>query len=39
MIRCAQCGVHVPRNLAVNQDQHWYCSQAHRVQGPASGER
>ena len=39
MIRCAHCGVHVPRDLAINQDEHWYCSQAHLGQGPASGER
>ncbi|MBM7063109.1 hypothetical protein JQX08_20520 [Pseudomonas sp. UL073] len=39
MVRCAHCGVHVPQSLAVQQDQHWYCSQLHLRQGPQSGER
>lgn len=39
MIRCAHCGVHVPRDVAINQDANWYCSPAHRVQGPAAGGR
>lgn len=29
MVRCAHCGVHVPRDKALMQDAHWYCSQAH----------
>ncbi|MBS7663927.1 hypothetical protein I0D00_18545 [Pseudomonas lalucatii] len=39
MVRCARCGVHVPRDDALNQDARWYCSQAHLEQGPKSGER
>ncbi|UTW06698.1 PP0621 family protein [Pseudomonas benzenivorans] len=38
MVRCAQCGVHVPREHALNQDERWYCSRAHLEQGPKSGE-
>jgi uncharacterized protein len=33
MVRCAHCGVHVPRDKALPQAQLWYCSQAHLEQG------
>jgi len=36
MVRCAHCGVHLPRDRALNLDQQWYCSQAHLQQGPGS---
>ena len=39
MVRCAHCGVHIPKAQALSQDQQWYCSQAHLEQGPHSGER
>lgn len=39
MVRCAHCGVHVPKLLALSQDQQWYCSQAHLEQGPHTGDR
>ncbi|MFJ3483585.1 PP0621 family protein [Pseudomonas sp. NPDC090202] len=39
MVRCAQCGVHVPRDRALSQDQQWYCTEAHRLQGPAARDR
>ena len=39
MVRCAQCGVHVPRDRALSQDQRWYCTEAHRLQGPAARDR
>ena len=39
MVRCAHCGVHVPKPQALSQDQHWYCSQAHLEQGPHTGDR
>jgi uncharacterized protein len=39
MVRCAQCGVHLPRDRALSQDQHWYCTEAHRLQGPAARDR
>lgn len=33
MVRCAHCGVHVPRARALVQGDNWYCSQAHLEQG------
>ncbi|WP_110946941.1 PP0621 family protein [Pseudomonas bohemica] len=39
MVRCAQCGVHVPRDRALSQGQQWYCTEAHRLQGPAARDR
>ncbi|MEO4047236.1 PP0621 family protein [Pseudomonas sp. CAU 1711] len=32
MVRCAQCGVHVPRDKALPQGERWYCSRAHLEQ-------
>ena len=29
MVRCAQCGVHVPQDKALPHATQWYCSQAH----------
>ena len=29
MVRCAQCGVHVPRAKPPARDICWYCSRAH----------
>ncbi|MDB6446763.1 MULTISPECIES: PP0621 family protein [Pseudomonas] len=34
MVRCAHCGVHLPRDRALALEQQWYCSQAHLEQGP-----
>ena len=39
MVRCAHCGVHIPKAQALSQAQQWYCSQAHLEQGPRTGER
>ncbi|WP_268798089.1 PP0621 family protein [Pseudomonas huanghezhanensis] len=39
MVRCAQCGVHVPQDRALSSGQQWYCSEPHRLQGPATRER
>jgi uncharacterized protein len=39
MVRCAHCGVHIPQQHALSQEQNWYCSQAHLEQGPSTGER
>lgn len=39
MVRCAQCGVHLPRDRALSQGQEWYCSQTHLEQGPGSSAR
>ena len=34
MVRCAHCGVHLPRDRALSQQQEWYCTQNHLEQGP-----
>ena len=39
MVRCAHCGVHLPRDRALNVQQQWYCSQAHLEQGPGPSDR
>ncbi|MBB2495415.1 PP0621 family protein [Aquipseudomonas ullengensis] len=39
MVRCAQCGVHIPQLQALSADNRWYCSQAHLQQGPGNSER
>jgi uncharacterized protein len=39
MVRCAHCGVHLPRDRALSLQQKWYCSQAHLEQGPGSSDR
>ncbi|BBP79434.1 MULTISPECIES: PP0621 family protein [Pseudomonas] len=39
MVRCAHCGVHLPRDRALSQQQQWYCSQAHLEQGPGARDR
>ncbi|CAM5539078.1 MULTISPECIES: PP0621 family protein [Pseudomonas] len=37
MVRCAHCGVHLPRSQAVQGKERWYCSQAHLQDGEAGG--
>ncbi|GAB3475087.1 PP0621 family protein [Azotobacter salinestris] len=39
MVRCAHCGIHLPREEALAEDSLWYCSQAHLTQGPRHGGR
>jgi uncharacterized protein len=39
MVRCAHCGVHLPRDRALSLQQEWYCTQAHLEQGPGSRDR
>ncbi|NUT68606.1 hypothetical protein HNO91_23880 [Pseudomonas corrugata] len=39
MVRCAHCGVHLPRDRALPLQQQWYCSQAHLEQGPGPRDR
>ncbi|MEG5264723.1 PP0621 family protein [Pseudomonas sp. JDS28PS106] len=39
MVRCAHCGVHLPRDRALSQEQLWYCSESHRLEGPATRDR
>ena len=29
MVRCAQCGVHLPENEALGDTAAWFCSAAH----------
>lgn len=36
-VRCAQCGVHLPRDRALQSQDRWYCSQAHLEQDSQSG--
>lgn len=36
MVRCAQCGVHVPRAQALQNQDRWYCSRAHLEQDSSS---
>ncbi|KAB2877208.1 MAG: hypothetical protein IT503_16135 [Burkholderiaceae bacterium] len=33
-VRCAHCGVHLPRDDAVIDGASAYCSEAHRLAGP-----
>jgi uncharacterized protein len=35
MVSCAHCGVHLPREDALVDGDHSYCSPAHRLAGPA----
>lgn len=30
LVRCARCGLHLPRVQALDRDGHWYCSAEHR---------
>ncbi|MGE8500099.1 MAG: PP0621 family protein [Pseudomonas sp.] len=39
MVRCAHCGVHLPREHALPLAERWYCTQTHLEQGPKPGER
>jgi uncharacterized protein len=39
MVRCAQCGVHLPGDRALASGNQWYCSRAHLEQGPAQRDR
>lgn len=34
MVRCAHCGVHLPKSQALTQGDEYYCSEAHRDAGP-----
>lgn len=36
MIACAHCGVNLPLDDAVGDGDRQYCSEAHRLAGPAS---
>ncbi len=30
MVRCAECGVHLPRSESIEDDGRYYCSEDHR---------
>jgi len=30
MVRCAHCGVHLPRSEAIGAEAAWFCSEAHQ---------
>lgn len=34
MVRCAHCGIHIPKGEALRRDGRDYCSEAHREAGP-----
>ena len=36
MVQCAHCGLHLPSTDAVHEGSRLYCSDAHRLLGPAS---
>ncbi|GGK01688.1 PP0621 family protein [Pseudomonas matsuisoli] len=38
MVRCATCGVHVPQQQALLQDQKWYCSHTHLPKTGSTGD-
>jgi len=37
MVSCASCGLHLPRPDALTEGDRFYCSEEHRVRGPAEG--
>lgn len=39
MVRCAHCGVHLPKEHALLRGKDAYCTQAHLEQGPVTRER
>lgn len=34
MVKCAHCGIHIPRDEALERDGKSYCSPEHRDAGP-----
>jgi len=34
MVRCAHCGIHIPKSEALQRDGRNYCSEEHRDAGP-----
>ena len=32
MVRCAQCGVHLPEQEAVHKDDHFFCGKEHLLE-------
>lgn len=39
MVRCAHCGLYLPREQALTKADRWYCSREHLQQGPKPGDR
>jgi uncharacterized protein len=37
MVRCAQCGVHLPQGQALKEQDRWYCSRSHLEQDKKPG--
>lgn len=35
MVICAHCGVHLPQSDSVADGARYYCTEAHRIAGPA----
>jgi uncharacterized protein len=35
MVQCRHCGVHLPRNDAIEDKNGLFCSEAHRLRGPS----
>ena len=33
MVRCHYCGIHIPKDEALQQGEHYYCSPEHRELG------
>ncbi|HYM48304.1 MAG TPA: PP0621 family protein [Burkholderiaceae bacterium] len=38
MVSCATCGLHVPRNEALTQDERYFCCEEHRRASPPARE-
>ena len=38
MVSCATCGLHIPREEALIQDEHYFCCEEHRRATPPPSE-
>ena len=38
MVSCATCGLHIPRDEALLQDERYFCCEEHRRAMPPAGE-
>lgn len=40
MVRCAHCGVYIPRSEATdNRSRDYFCSEEHRLAGPETSDK
>ncbi len=39
MVRCARCGVHLPRSESILADGKFYCSEAHRHESQSASDK